>query len=119
MESLISENTLAVLQAGSGLAFSSFLALHLTNALFAHGGDMAYDGVLDVFRYFYQNKFTEPVLIFGSLGLHIFSSSFRFYRRWKRRRAAGKKSEGAKQPSLPWNVVLHRYSGHVIESSMS
>jgi hypothetical protein len=34
----LSDSTLIKLQAGSGLAFGSFLTLHLANALFAHKG---------------------------------------------------------------------------------
>lgn len=69
MESVINDERLVLIQAGtgllsssressigtfSGLAFTTFLGLHLGNTFFAHSGPHGYDGVMEVLRQFYQ-----------------------------------------------------------------
>lgn len=75
LSNLISDKTLVQIQgkelilfkkaAISGLGFASFSVLHLVNSIFANGGYLLYDGVMEVFRTYYQN----PVIEFG-LVLH-------------------------------------------------
>jgi len=99
------------LQAASGIAFASFLALHLLNALFANTGQGAYDEVLRVFRIFYQHPLIEPTLIFSSLLVHSGLGISQVIIRWKRQREIRSSSF-----RLPISLLLHRWSGYVLLS---
>eukprot|EP01089_Gocevia_fonbrunei_P013513 TRINITY_DN3470_c0_g1_i1.p1 TRINITY_DN3470_c0_g1~~TRINITY_DN3470_c0_g1_i1.p1 ORF type:complete len:301 (+),score=31.67 TRINITY_DN3470_c0_g1_i1:47-949(+) len=68
------KNALRAIQAGSGLAFSSFMSLHLANFYISPLGYLGYDEVQKILRRFYQNKYVEYSVIFGSLAIHITSS---------------------------------------------
>lgn len=80
MSDNISDVTLKKVQAASGLTFSLFLCLHLTNTFTANFGSLAYDGVQHIFRKFYQNPLCEAILL-GSLVVHFVSSSISVYKR--------------------------------------
>ncbi|PWN48882.1 hypothetical protein IE53DRAFT_363555 [Violaceomyces palustris] len=82
------------LQTGSAISFSTFLMVHLSSPLSAlvgsvvgrGGGTSGYEGAVDwasrtmiLGRVYYQNPLTEPILIWGSLSIHVASS---IARRW-------------------------------------
>jgi len=83
-------------QAVSGIIFSTFLALHLLNTLFAVSGPDAYDGVQQLFRLIYQFMPIE-VIILAALILHILTGLFRIFTEPKRQ--------------LSGRARLHRYTG--------
>lgn len=95
--------------AASGIAFSTFLGLHLVNTLSANfGGEATYNTVQQLFRHYYQNKLVEPgmqlrqwhtklnpkkaidlnynvlsvVVVGAALGIHMGSSALRITKRW-------------------------------------
>jgi len=74
------EDRLIKWQAGSGAVFGSFLSLHLANAVCANMGYETYNRVLGIFRLYYQNRLTEPILL-GSGLVHMTISAIRFNRR--------------------------------------
>lgn len=88
------------LQAASGLAFASFLALHIANTLVAPAGPEAYDGFQAAARGFYQHPVVELGLVLAPLALHMTASIARIVRRRRR---------GAPKPGL--RMRLHRYTG--------
>jgi len=51
MESLISEPTLKKIQAGSGMVFSTFLSLHLTNTIVSNNGQLFYDEIQRILEF--------------------------------------------------------------------
>ena len=106
----IPDSTLNKIQAASGLAFSTYLALHLTNALAANQSQMLYDGVLDVFRVYYHHPVVEYTVIGGAVVVHVSASVIRMLRRWKRERQ--QRERGIELPRVPLYVKLHRYSGY-------
>lgn len=121
----LSDNLLRKVQAGSGLAFSTFLSFHLSNALLAPLGPLAYDGVMAVGRIVYQHPLVEPLLIVGSLTLHVSSSALLLARRYRRSRTSSvalDTSEGKEEDSsisttrvkVPLHLTLHRYTGYVL-----
>jgi succinate dehydrogenase/fumarate reductase cytochrome b subunit len=73
-------------QAGSGLAFALFLALHLLNTLLAPLGPATYDALQVNLRAIYQQPIIEFGLVFLSLLLHLVCGSIRARRRAKRTR---------------------------------
>ena len=89
------------IQAASGLVFSLFLVLHLTNTMLASGGEDAYNGFQAGARAFYQTAIFEVVVIAIPLVTHLTASIVRIVRR----RRAG----SAGRP--PLRLRLHRYSG--------
>jgi hypothetical protein len=110
----VSSATLEKLQAASGLAFSSFLGLHLANAwLAAPLGQVAYDEVQAVLRRWYQLPlFAEPLVVFLPLGVHAVTSAALVYRRRQRAKAlASADTSPTAAPRAPWHLTLHRYSG--------
>jgi len=100
MESLISEPTLIKIQAGSGVVFSTFLSLHLTNTIVSNNGQLFYDEIQRIFRTFYQNPIIEPVIL-GSLAVHLSSCFLRFIRRNKNDKKLNNKLEEAKINNKP------------------
>jgi len=65
----------------SGLAFATFLFLHLINSISSHKGQAFYDTVQSKFRLYYQNPFVEIVIVLGSLLIHFLSNILLFYLR--------------------------------------
>jgi len=100
MESLISEPTLKKIQAGSGMVFSTFLSLHLTNTILSNNGQLFYDEIQRMFRTYYQNPIIEPVILV-SLGVHLSSNFLRFIRRKKNEKRLNNKLEEAKINNKP------------------
>eukprot|EP01097_Dermamoeba_algensis_P002468 TRINITY_DN1976_c0_g1_i1.p1 TRINITY_DN1976_c0_g1~~TRINITY_DN1976_c0_g1_i1.p1 ORF type:complete len:301 (-),score=46.29 TRINITY_DN1976_c0_g1_i1:93-995(-) len=103
MESYFSERTLRLAQAISGVGFTSFLSLHIVNALFANFGPVAYDEIQRLLRFYYQHPIVEPLVIGSSLLIHEVVSLMRIYRRRNRK-------EIVQNPEL----VYHRYTGYII-----
>ncbi|KAI8825895.1 uncharacterized protein EV422DRAFT_514602 [Fimicolochytrium jonesii] len=68
------DRTLARVQQVSGLAFSSFSALHLGGHLLASFSFSLADTALFASRVFYQNPVVEPLVVGASLVVHIGSS---------------------------------------------
>eukprot|EP01117_Protostelium_nocturnum_P005909 TRINITY_DN2128_c0_g1_i1.p2 TRINITY_DN2128_c0_g1~~TRINITY_DN2128_c0_g1_i1.p2 ORF type:complete len:255 (+),score=69.11 TRINITY_DN2128_c0_g1_i1:140-904(+) len=113
----LTDSRLVQLQAGSGIGFSTFLILHLTNAIAASSGELGWDGVREFFRLYYQNPFVEVVTVFGSLLLHAGTSSIIFYRRNERQKRV-KKEDGDKDVKktvhIPLALQLHRFTGYIL-----
>lgn len=112
----MSSATLEKLQAASGLAFSSFLGLHLANAwLAAPLGQVAYDEVQAVLRRWYQLPlFAEPLVVFLPLGVHAVTSAALVYRRLQRaKELSSADASPTTAPRAPWHLTLHRYSGYL------
>lgn len=111
------------MQAASGLAFSAFVGLHLANAWLAPLGQVAYDEVQAVLRHAYQggsppvsasSLAVESAVVLVPLLAHALSSAALVYDR--RRRSSAQRPPAPDQPpspSLPWHLVLHRYTGYV------
>jgi len=131
IESLISEPTLIKIQAGSGVVFSTFLSLHLTNTIVSHNGQLFYDEIQRIFRTYYQNPIIEPVIL-GSLAVHLSSCFLRFIRRKKNDNKLNNKLEEAKINNKP-NIVqevkdiiklsepvpslkVHRLTGYILSA---
>ena len=87
-------------QAASGLAFATFLALHLVNTAVAPAGPEAYDGFQSAARAFYQQPIVEIGLVLAPLAAHVTASVARIARRRRRK---------APRPGL--RMRLHRYTG--------
>lgn len=101
----LSEHTLLRIQAISGLAFASFLILHLTNTLTAVLGQASYDRVQGGLRTYYQWPPVELVVVLLAPAVHLWAAAVRILRR--RRRDGSERT-----PS--WRVRLHRYTGYVL-----
>lgn len=99
----ISDKALVRVQAWSGLAFATFLVLHLANMAAAVLGAAAYDGFMRVMRFYYQFPLVEIVCVLSAAIVHMGAGVTRIVRRRKHRANAAK-------PSL--RVRLHRYSGY-------
>ncbi|MDA1263694.1 MAG: hypothetical protein O2816_01285 [Planctomycetota bacterium] len=99
------DTTLARLQALSGLAFGTFLALHLASALAALGGPGGYDGALGAFRLYYQFPIVEIVMVAGAAVVHATCGVLR----WRHRRALDR--ERGHVGRAPRWLVWHRRSG--------
>jgi len=113
MEGLIATTTLQKIQAGSGLAFSFFLGLHLANEWLAPLGQVAYDEIQAIFRDYYQSpRYAEPTFVLLPLVVHALASWLLVYRRWQKA-SAKKVSDSVATPraSPPWHLQLHRYTG--------
>ena len=67
--------TLSALQAYSGLAFSTFTALHLTNHFIAIGSkDISqHTKCMHLFRTYYQSPVIE-IGVVSSLGIHMYAN---------------------------------------------
>ncbi len=101
---LLTENRLLRIQAASGLAFATFLVLHLVNTGLASAGQGTYDGFQRAARNYYQLPPVEIAIVLLAPMAHAFASVIRIARR---RRA---KAVGA--PEL--RVRLHRLSGYYL-----
>eukprot|EP01118_Nematostelium_gracile_P005688 TRINITY_DN1806_c0_g1_i5.p1 TRINITY_DN1806_c0_g1~~TRINITY_DN1806_c0_g1_i5.p1 ORF type:complete len:300 (+),score=35.61 TRINITY_DN1806_c0_g1_i5:458-1357(+) len=94
-------------QAGSGLVFGSFLSLHMINIYSVHFGESVYNTIQDLLRFYYRNPFIEPIVVFGSLGVHLCSAMGYIV---------------AREQHKPKNVniveghvrKLHRYTGYIL-----
>jgi succinate dehydrogenase/fumarate reductase cytochrome b subunit len=93
---------LARIQAGSGLAFFVFLALHLANTMLASFGAGAYDGLQRTLRPLYQAPVLEGSLIGLALIVHVTAGV-------KRMRLRG---PARKPPTL--RLRLHRLSAYFL-----
>ena len=97
------------LQALTGLAFATFLALHLVNAMTASLGPEAYDGFQRAARRFYQHPLVEVLAIGVAGGMHVAIGAGRALARRRARRAAH--SAGAPMPRAPGWLRMHRACG--------
>jgi len=79
----ISNKTLSKLQAVSGLAFGTFASLHLCNTITANLGYKTYNGVMNVFRIYYQNPVVELVVVGVALVTHMTCSFIKINRRMR------------------------------------
>ncbi|KND03694.1 uncharacterized protein SPPG_01160 [Spizellomyces punctatus DAOM BR117] len=123
------DRKLAYVQAGSGLAFSTFSCLHLAGHLSANIRFSLADSALIAFREYYQHPFIEPFLIGVSLVAHIGSSVARVYiRRAAKAQRTSKKvviEEKAQDGgAAAWPTMAtalrelnwHRYTGYILTS---
>ncbi|KAJ3169001.1 hypothetical protein HDU88_001328 [Geranomyces variabilis] len=78
------DRTLGLVQQTSGLVFSSFTLLHLSGHLLAPLSFSLADSALYFSRVYYQNPLIEPLVIGGSLVIHIGSSVARIFLRLRR-----------------------------------
>ena len=83
-------------QAGSGIVFGIFVALHLLNTWLAAFGPQVYDGVQVVLRSAYQFAPVE-VLLLAALGVHMVVGVLRIVQEPKR--------------NLTLRAKIHRYAG--------
>ncbi len=104
----ISERRLAQAQAISGLAFASFLVLHLVNTMLASLGQGTYDGYQRAIRHYYQAPGIELALIVVAPLVHVAVGLVRARRRLRKAREQGRRSPG------PLRHRLHRASGYVL-----
>ena len=74
------EHRVTQIQAISGLLFSSFSLLHLGGHGFSIFSFKLADAALFASRELYQNPLIEP-LLFGSLGIHISASLYKYFTR--------------------------------------
>lgn len=94
------EINLIRLQAGAGLCFAVFLALHLANTLLGVGGPEAYDDFQAGARAFYQHPVVEGSIVLAALVVHLAASLARMVRR-----------RGGRRAPPPLRLRLHRYTG--------
>ncbi|KAJ3182771.1 hypothetical protein HDU87_008110 [Geranomyces variabilis] len=95
------DRTLGLVQQTSGLVFSSFTLLHLSGHLLAPLGFSLADSALYFSRVYYQNPLIEPLVIGGSLVVHIGSSVARIFLRQKRQQQQQEKKAVRNSQSLP------------------
>jgi hypothetical protein len=108
--SLLSHHNLKLIQAASGSAFGTFAVLHLGNIFAAHFDEPTFNEIERILRYYYQNPVIEPLLIIGSLGVHVISSYALVYHRIK-------KPKELKSP-VPLSERLHRWAGYVLTATV-
>ncbi|KAJ3160678.1 hypothetical protein HDU86_000437 [Geranomyces michiganensis] len=80
------DRILSLVQQSSGLVFSSFTLLHLSGHLLAPLSFSLADSALFFSRVYYQNPIIEPLVIGGSLLVHIGSSFGRIFLRSRRQK---------------------------------
>jgi succinate dehydrogenase/fumarate reductase cytochrome b subunit len=90
------------IQAGSGLVFLAFAALHLVNQWLALLGPAAYDGFQRGARGLYQQPALEVGLVMGPLVLHVVAAL-------RRMRLRGVLGRGGS-----WRMRLHRITGYFL-----
>eukprot|EP01112_Ceratiomyxa_fruticulosa_P020663 TRINITY_DN7118_c0_g1_i2.p1 TRINITY_DN7118_c0_g1~~TRINITY_DN7118_c0_g1_i2.p1 ORF type:complete len:254 (-),score=27.17 TRINITY_DN7118_c0_g1_i2:335-1096(-) len=108
----VSDRTLKYIQYSSGVVFSTFLSIHLLNTFSANLGPLVYDELQRLLERYYQNKFLEPFVVFGSLGVHIVSSVWRWFKRYQNEKnnlENPMKIPKQNTPNLP--SLYHRYAG--------
>lgn len=93
-------NFLRTVQAGSGLIFSTFMALHIPTTISAVLGPFGYNEALKLFRKFYQNPLIEAGLAL-SLVAHVGSSVALMSHR----------AQADTPVKEPWYVDLNRAAG--------
>lgn len=96
------ERRWARIQAGSGLVFLVFAALHLVNQWLALLGPAAYDGFQRGARGLYQQPALELLLVMGPLVLHVVAAL-------RRMRLRGVFGRGGR-----WRMRLHRITGYFL-----
>lgn len=99
----MTDQKLRRLQAGSGVLFSVFLAVHLFNQAVAVRGAAAYDAVQGSLRAVYQAPTWELALVFAPLLAHV---AFGVTTAWRRR--------GEVSRPVAWPARLHRWSGRFL-----
>ncbi|KAI8918741.1 hypothetical protein BC831DRAFT_482582 [Entophlyctis helioformis] len=98
------DHTLAVVQAGSGLAFSTFSLLHLSGHLLANVRYLYASSALYIFREYYQTPAVEVAVVGGSILAHGLSSYGRMYLRSLR---AAKSSKGSSKATASGGSARH------------
>uniref|UniRef100_A0A1D1XTP5 DNA-directed RNA polymerase subunit beta n=1 Tax=Anthurium amnicola TaxID=1678845 RepID=A0A1D1XTP5_9ARAE len=83
---------LTIVQAGTAVVFSTFLVTHLSAPALAVVGGIDLTNRTIIFgRVYYQNKFTEPLVVFGALIGHVVAGiakrSIKLYWKYKKRDA--------------------------------
>jgi hypothetical protein len=110
------DRTLSILQASSGLIFSTFTLLHLGGHSLAPFGYRFAEQALYATREVFQAPWIEPWLIGLSLVVHSGASAGRFLIRRQRQASAPSKEKSTRQsPSLE-ALSLHRSAGLVAGS---
>ncbi len=92
------------IQAASGLAFSIFLTLHLSNTMAAPAGEARFNAIQDGVRVYYQTPVLEILGVALPLLAHITASIVRIVRR-RRQGSPGRP---------PWRLRLHRITGWLL-----
>jgi succinate dehydrogenase/fumarate reductase cytochrome b subunit len=112
------EENLIFVQQASGVAFSTFLGLHLTNHLATHFGFMFADGVRRVFQVYYQNPVVEITCVFGAAAVHAVVGLIRWNDRRKLHTKLLKERTDANEPpkeiATPLELQVHRNTGRVL-----
>lgn len=88
---------LTIVQAGTAAAFTTFLVTHLSStALATLGGIELANKTIILGRVYYQNRFLEPIVVFGSLFGHIIAGAAKFGIRkyWKYKKQDQRKLAG-------------------------
>ena len=111
------DRALALVQASSGLVFSSFTLLHLGGHALAPLSYRLADTALYATREIYQAAWVEPWLVGVSLVAHSLSSSLRVGLRYWRQSKASSSQKGStaavSSPALE-ALSLHRYTGYIM-----
>ncbi|CAG8678575.1 2897_t:CDS:2, partial [Funneliformis caledonium] len=81
---------LTIVQAGTAIAFSTFLVTHLSaTTLATFGGIDLTNKTIILGRVYYQSKFLEPIVVFGALVGHVTAGiakrSIKLYMKYKKR----------------------------------
>eukprot|EP01104_Vermistella_antarctica_P016714 TRINITY_DN5751_c2_g2_i1.p1 TRINITY_DN5751_c2_g2~~TRINITY_DN5751_c2_g2_i1.p1 ORF type:complete len:361 (+),score=69.36 TRINITY_DN5751_c2_g2_i1:124-1206(+) len=100
------DRVLSLAQSVSGICLSSFVTLHLTNALAAPLGQGIFDELLSLFRKVYRNRWYEYGVLCGGAMVHIFAG---VSRACIRRANEGKEDEKVDELSLVVN-----YNGETV-----
>jgi succinate dehydrogenase/fumarate reductase cytochrome b subunit len=108
-EGRIPERRLAQIQAVSGLAFATFLAIHLVNTAIAALGQLHYDAYQRAMRLYYQAPGIELLLVVVAPAVHVAVGVVR----WRRRRAK-RREPGAPRSTGPLRTRLHRAAGYFL-----
>ncbi len=112
---MVSETTLIKVQNLTGLLFSVYLIMHLTNNAAAIISQDLYDNMQTVLRKFYQTPAVELTMIIGAWLTHSAVSSMRVARRWtssKYQQQGQDKEKKSMKTSV--SVTLHRITGLIL-----
>ncbi|KAF2073166.1 hypothetical protein CYY_005519 [Polysphondylium violaceum] len=80
---ILSTENLQRIQGLTGIVISGFYQLHFVNVIIgSHFREAGFDGLRDLFRQIYQNKFIEPIIL-GSIGIHLGVNAYLILKRRK------------------------------------
>lgn len=116
-ESTMKTSTLSTAQSLSGLVFSSFSLLHISNHMIGTlEGFEQHKKWMRFFRQYYQFELIEPIIL-TSFGVHLTSSLWKLYRR---KTIADKIENDKEKKSIrvfsaeQFGKVAHRFSGYFL-----